>query len=108
MPYAVIETGSHQFRVEAGQRIFVELLGVEAGKPVTFDKVLLLGGTEGKAPAIGRPYLAGVKVSAQVLGEVRGPKVVNFRFKRRKNVARKKGHRQNYTEVRILEIPHGA
>ena len=108
MSYAVIETGSHQFRVEAGQRILVERLDAAPGKPFAFDKVLLLGGTEGKAPAIGRPYLAGVKVAAEVLGEVLGPKVVNFRFKRRKNVARKKGHRQNYTEVKILEIPHGA
>ncbi len=108
MPYAVIETGSHQFRVEAGQRIFVELLDLEAGKTVDFDKVLLLGGAEGKDPAVGRPYLKGVSVKAEVLGETKGPKVVNFRFKRRKNYSRKKGHRQNYTEVKILEIPHGA
>ena len=107
MPYAVIETGSHQFRVEAGQRIQVELLDAEPGKPFAFDRVLLLAGADGKEPIVGRPYLKGVTVPAEVLGEMRGPKVVNFRFKRRKNYSRKKGHRQNYTEVRILEIPHG-
>ena len=108
MPYAVIETGSHQFKVEAGLRMRVELLDAEAGKPIAFDKVLLVGGEEGKEPRIGRPFLEGAKVTAQVLGETRGPKVVNFRFKRRKNYSRKIGHRQNYTEVQILEIQHGA
>ena len=107
MTYAVIETGSHQFKVEAGQRLLVELLDAKPGKPIAFDKVLLIA-PEGKEPAIGRPYLKGAKVTAEVLGETRGPKVVNFRFKRRKNYSRKKGHRQNYTEVKILEVQHGA
>ena len=106
MPYAIIETGSHQFRVEAGQRLQVERLEAAPGKPFSFDKVLLVAGDG--APAVGRPYLEGAKVTAEVLGEVLGPKVVNFRFKRRKNYSRKKGHRQIYTEVKILEIQHGA
>ena len=108
MTYAVIETGSHQFKVEAGQRLQVELLDAAAGKPFAFDKVLLVGGVAGRDPLVGKPYLKGAKVTAEVLGETLGPKVVNFRFKRRKNYARKKGHRQNYTEVKILEVQHGA
>lgn len=107
MPYAVIETGSHQHRVEAGQPLLVELLGAESG-PFAFDKVLLVSAGDGRAPAVGRPYLPGQSVKAEILGETRGPKVVNFRFKRRKNYSRKKGHRQNMTEVRILEIPEAA
>ena len=107
MTYAVIETGSHQFKVEPGQRLQVELLDAAPGKPFAFDKVLLVA-HEGKEPSIGRPYLKGAKVTAEVLGETLGPKVINFRFKRRKNYSRKKGHRQNYTEVKILEVQHGA
>jgi large subunit ribosomal protein L21 len=108
MPYAVIETGGKQYKVEAGQKLQVERLAAEAGKPFAFDKVLLVVAGEGKDPAVGLPYLKGATVAAEVLGEIRGPKVVNFRFKRRKNYRRKKGHRQIYTEVKILEIHHGA
>ncbi len=108
MSYAVIETGGKQYKVEAGQRLQVERLDAEAGKPFAFDKVLLVVAGEGQEPAVGRPYLTGATVPAEVLGEVRGPKTINFRFKRRKNQSRKKGHRQCYTEVRILEIKHGA
>ena len=108
MPYAVIETGGKQYKVEAGQRLQVERLEAEAGKPFAFDKVLLAVAGEGQEPAVGRPYLKGATVAAEVLGEVRGPKVVNFRFKRRKNYSRKKGFRQILTEVKIQEIRHGA
>ena len=108
MPYAIIETGSHQFRVEPGQKLRVELLDAAPGKPFAFDKVLLLAGSDGKDPVVGKPYVEKAQVTAEVLGEVRGPKVVNFRFRRRKSSSRKKGHRQNYTEVKILEIQHGA
>lgn len=107
MPYAIIETGGKQYKVEAGQTLQVERLDAEAGKPLAFDKVLLLA-AEGKEPSVGRPYLANAKVKAEVVGEILGPKVINFRFKRRKNYSRKKGHRQVYTTVKILEIPHGA
>ena len=107
MPYAVIATGGKQYKVEPGQRLQVELLEVEAGKTFAFEEVLLIA-SEGKEPAVGRPHLKGARVTAQVLGEMRGPKVINFRFKRRKNYSRKKGHRQNYTDVQILEIQHGA
>lgn len=108
MSYAVIETGSHQYRVEASQRLQVERLAAEKGKPFQFDRVLLVAGQEGTEPRIGQPYVKGAAVTAEVLGEVLGPKVVNFRFKRRKNASRKKGFRQILTEVRIQEIRHGA
>lgn len=108
MSYAVIETGGKQYKVEAGQRLQVERLAAEAGKPFAFDRVLLVVAGEDREPAMGRPYLKGATVAAEILGEVRGPKVINFRFKRRKNYSRKKGHRQVYTEVKILEIHHGA
>lgn len=99
--YAVIKTGGKQYRVQEGDVIRVELLkGASEGK-VTFDEVLMVGGTD--SPKIGKPTLEGAKVEAEVLGEAKGPKVLNFR----KNFfgwTRARGHRQHYTEVKITGI----
>ena len=74
----------------------------ERGSTITFDEVLLVGGEGGVK--IGKPTVAGAKVTGEVLGEDRGKKIVVFRFKRRKNVRVKRGHRQSYTRVRITDI----
>lgn len=100
--YAIIEDSGTQFKVTGGDRIRIDRHVAENEKSVTFDKVLLVAG-EG-APKLGTPLLAGATVVADVLGEVKGPKIDIQKYKRRKGYRRKLGHRQRYTEVRIREI----
>ncbi len=100
--YAVIESGSKQYRVTAGDTLQVERLAVEAGKPVTFDRVLLVN-SEGKVTA-GSPTVAQATVEADVVEHIRGEKVVAFKMKRRKGYHKKIGHRQELSVVRIKEI----
>ena len=103
MSYAIIQSGGRQFRVQPGDVIDVELLGVEAGKNTSFDEVLLAADDSGVK--IGDPFLKGAKVSAEVLEEERkAPKVVSYKFKRRKGYHRTVGHRQRHTRVKIGEI----
>jgi large subunit ribosomal protein L21 len=102
--YAVIATGGKQERVESGQRIDVELLGVEDGAEVTFTPVLLVDGDDVLAtPA----QLSGAAVTATVLGTTKGPKINGFTYKRRTNQRRRFGHRQHYTTVEITGISRG-
>jgi large subunit ribosomal protein L21 len=98
--YAIIETGGKQYRVEEGDELEVELLGVE--KNFKFDKVLLIH--DGQAPRMGHPYLSAGFVQAEVLGETKGPKVIAFKYKRCKNYRRTVGHRQKYSRVKITKI----
>lgn len=100
--YAVIETGSKQYRVSAGDILQVELLPVEAGKAVTFDRVLLVN-NEGKVTA-GAPTVPEATVEAEVVEHIRGEKTVAFKMKRRKGYHKKIGHRQELSVVRIKEI----
>ncbi len=101
--YAVIETGGKQYRVEPGDVIDVERgPQVSDESEVVFDRVLLLGG-EGDVQ-VGRPTVEGAEVQGVCLGEVRGPKVVVFKMKRRKGYRRKNGHRQDLLRVRIQDI----
>ncbi len=100
--YAIIRSGGKQFRAEPGQTLRVPTLKAEAGASITFDEVLLADTGDGLK--VGAPIVAGATVTAQVLGEVKGEKLVVFKWKRRKNYRRKTGHRQKYTEVRIDEI----
>jgi large subunit ribosomal protein L21 len=103
MSYAIIQSGGRQFRVQPGDVIDVELLGVEAGKKTSFDEVLLAADDSGLK--IGNPFLKGAKVSAEVIEEERkAPKVVSYKFKRRKGYHRTVGHRQRHTRVKIGEI----
>ena len=103
MSYAIIQTGGRQFRVQPGDVIDVELLGVEAGKKTSFDEVLLA--SDGTAVKIGDPVIQGAKVTAEVLEDERkAPKVVSYKFKRRKGYHRTVGHRQKHTRVKIGEI----
>ena len=100
--YAVLETGSKQYRVSAGDKLEVELLAVEAGQSVTFDRVLLVN-NEGKI-SVGAPTVANASVLADVVEHIRGEKKVTFKMKRRKGYHKTIGHRQELTVVQIKEI----
>ena|SRR6185295_4305829 len=103
--YAVLETGSKQYRVSAGDRVEIERLAIEAGQPVTFDRVLLVN-NEGKI-TIGSPTVANAAVVADVVEHIRGEKKVTFKMKRRKGYHKTIGHRQELTVVKIKEIQAG-
>jgi large subunit ribosomal protein L21 len=100
--YSIIETGSKQYRVSAGDTLQIERLGVEAGQPVTFDRVLLVN-NEGRI-AIGAPTVANASVMADVVEHIRGEKKIAFKMKRRKGYHKTIGHRQELTVVKIREI----
>jgi len=100
--YAVIETGGKQYRVAAGDTVEVELLEAEAGKPVTFDRVLLVA-NDGKC-TVGNPTLSAATVVGDVIEHFRGEKKIAFKMKRRKGYHRTVGHRQELTRVKISEI----
>ncbi len=100
--YAVLETGSKQYRVSAGDKLEVERLAVEAGQPVTFDRVLLVS-NEGKV-SVGSPTVANASVLADVVEHIRGEKKVTYKLKRRKGYRKTIGHRQELTVVQIKEI----
>ena len=105
MTYAIIRTGGLQFRVEPGQTLRIPNLAAEVGSSITFDEVLL--GSDGSTVHAGTPLVPGAKVTAEVVRHGRGDKIVVFKFKRRKNYARKQGHRQPFTEVKINDITLG-
>jgi large subunit ribosomal protein L21 len=100
--YAVIETGSKQYRVKTGDTLQVELLAVEAGQPVNFDRVLLVN-NDGKL-SVGSPTVASATVVADVVEHIRGEKKVAYKMKRRKGFRKTIGHRQELTVVKIKEI----
>lgn len=102
--FAIIEDGSHQYRVAAGETLVVDYRdGLSQGDAVEFDRVLLANG--GGASAIGKPLLDGAKVSAEVVdAEFKGEKLEIQKFRRRKNSRKHTGHRQKYTAVKINEI----
>ncbi len=102
--YAIIEAGSKQYRVQEGDIIEVELLA-EGETAVEFDRVLFF--SDGKTAQVGTPHVPKCFVQGEVLGLVKGPKVVSFIYKRRKNYSRKVGHRQRYTQVKITGIVTG-
>ena len=100
--YAIIETGGQQHKVAAGDVLKVEKLTGDVGKKVTFDKVLCV--KTDKDMLIGKPYLKGAKVSAEIVEQDRDKKIVVFKFKRRKGYKRTKGHRQFFTKIKITKI----
>ena len=99
--YAVIKTGGKQYRVSEGDRLRGEKLPGEPGAQVTFDEVLMIGGEK---VAIGTPVVKGAKVRAEIVTQGRDKKVIVFKFRRRKNYRRKRGHRQPFTELKITGI----
>ncbi len=100
--YAVLQTGSKQYRVAAGDTLEIERLEAEAGQPVTFDQVLLVN-RDGQV-SVGSPTVAGASVVGDVIEHKRGPKLIAWKMKRRKGYHRKVGHRQELTVVKIKEI----
>ena len=100
--YAVIKTGGKQYRVQQGDVIFVEKLNAQADEAVTFDEVLLVG--EADQSKVGTPVVEGAKVEGKVLAQVKGKKIVVYKYKAKKNERRKQGHRQPYTKVEITAI----
>ena len=100
--YAVIETGGKQYKVQNGDVITIEKLGVEVGETVEFDKVLVLSDDQGLQ--VGKPYIDGVTVGAEVVENGRGKKIVIFKYKNKKDYRKKQGHRQPFTTVAIKTI----
>ena len=99
--FAVIKTGGKQYRVATDDILEVARLAGEPGDVVEFAEVLVVGGD---SPQLGSPTIAGAIVAGEVLEHGRGPKVIAFKKRRRKNSRRKRGHRQEFTRVRITEI----
>ena len=99
--YAVIATGGKQYKVAEGDIINVEKLGVSEGEKVTFDQVLAVNNGE---LVVGTPVVSGAKVSATVLGDIKGRKVIVYKYKRKSGYHKKNGHRQQYTQVKIDSI----
>ena len=99
--FAVIKTGGKQYRVAAEDKLKVEKVAGEVGEIITFGEVLVVGGD---SVTLGEPTVAGASVAAEVVQQGRGPKVIAFKKRRRKNSRRKRGHRQEFTLVRITEI----
>lgn len=101
--YAIISDRNNQATVRVGDVIACDLMeNVNPGDPITFEHILLISG-DGNT-RVGKPTVEGAVVKGEVLGMHKGKKIIVFRFRRRKNIRRKTGHRQRYTKVRITEI----
>jgi large subunit ribosomal protein L21 len=103
--YAIFRALGKQFRAEKGKTVRVPLMDAEPGKKVVFNEVLL--SSDGETVKAGTPLVKGAKVEAEVVGVGKEPKIYVWRFKRRKNVRRKTGHRQKFTELRITDVKVG-
>jgi large subunit ribosomal protein L21 len=99
--YAIIATGGKQYKVSEGDVIRVEKLGVAAGETYDFDQVLAVSDDK---LVVGQPTVEGAKVTATVIGDVKGKKIIVYKYKRKLGYHKKNGHRQNYTEVKIEKI----
>ncbi|RBI83202.1 50S ribosomal protein L21 [Rhodosalinus halophilus] len=100
--FAVMKTGGKQYRVAPGDTLEIEKLAAEAGETVQFNDVLMLGGSN---PVVGAPFVEGAAVQAEVLGQIKGEKVIHFVRRRRKHSSKRtKGHRQQLTLVKVTEI----
>ncbi len=101
--YAVIEDGSHQYKVQEGDTLEIQRHDLEEGQTTfEFNRVVMVG--DGAESKIGQPYVEGAKVTASIEGEIKGQKIYIYKFKRRKNMRRKTGHRQRYLRVKIDKI----
>jgi large subunit ribosomal protein L21 len=100
--YAIVRDGNRSYRCEEGAVLRLDLrAGAAKGEKITLDRVEFVGG---ETPRVGDPVVRGARVIAEVRGEVKGEKLVSFKYKRRKGYERKKGHRQRYTEVKVLKV----
>ncbi len=100
--YAVIETGGFQFTVKEGEKLKIPKISAKPKEKISFDKILLI--SKDNDPIIGTPFIKGAKIEAEVLNHGKDKKIVVFKFKRRVKYRRKKGHRQDFTEVQIKKI----
>lgn len=100
--YAVIKTGGKQYRVSVGETLKVESLEAEAGNAVDFAEVLMVA--NGDSITVGEPLVKGAKVTAEVIENGRGKKIEIIKFRRRKHHMKRRGHRQNFTKVKITGI----
>jgi large subunit ribosomal protein L21 len=100
--FIVIETGGKQYRVIAGQKLKVEKLDVKAGEKVVFETVLLK--SVGDAVEVGAPYVVGATAEAKVIGDGRGKKAIIFKYHSKTRARKKRGHKQEYTEIEIVKI----
>ncbi len=100
--FAVVQVGNSQFRVSEGDVIKANRLDFEKGQSIVLDKVLLYA--DGKTVKLGQPYLKDVEIKAEVVAQIRAPKVVAFKYRKRKDSARTHGHRQDLTTVKIAKI----
>lgn len=100
--YAVIKTGGKQYRVSKDDVLTIERLAGDAGAKIEFAEVLMIGSDAGVK--LGAPHVSGAKVTAELVGQTRGPKLIAFKKRRRKNSRRKKGHRQDLSTIRITGI----
>jgi large subunit ribosomal protein L21 len=103
--YAVIETGGKQYKVDKGTLLKVERLEAEVGKQVELDRVLMIG--DGEKVTVGKPVVAGAKVVGEVIRQGRGAKVMSYKYKPRKHSATIRGHRQYYTQIRVVDVVPG-
>ena len=100
--FAVIETGGKQYRVTSGQKLKIEKISGEAGSSISFDKVLLVVNDDDVK--VGKPYVDGAGVSGKVLKQGRGRKIIVFKYHSKTRYRKKKGHRQEFTEIEITDI----
>jgi large subunit ribosomal protein L21 len=100
--YAVIKTGGKQYKVSPGDMLRVEKLDVKKGDTIELNDVYMIA--DGDKVNVGKPTVANAKVTAEVLGEVRGEKILIFKHKRRKGYRNTNGHRQDYTTIKVKEI----
>ena len=100
--FAIIETGGKQYEVATGSKLNIEKLPQSAGERVSFDKVLLVA--DGEKISVGKPYLKNISVEAEILAQKRAQKISMMRYRSKTRHRRRKGHRQPFTEVKILKI----
>ena len=100
--HAVIKTGGKQYRVSVNDILTIERLEGEASSTIEFKQVLMVG--DGASSKVGAPFVTGAIVTAELVEQTRGPKLIAFKKRRRKNSRRKKGHRQDLSTVRITDI----
>jgi large subunit ribosomal protein L21 len=102
MKYAIVEDGGKQYRAVIGESIEVDRYPLEVGAEIDMDRVLLI--SDGDNVKVGTPFIQGAKIQATVIAQVKGPKIVVFRYKAKERIRSKTGHRQKYTKVRIDAI----
>ena len=100
--YAIVRDRGMQYRVEEGKTITIDLLNAEPGSTIELNEVLLVGDTDD--PKVGSPLVSGALVRAEVVGDIKGEKIVVFRYRNKKRYRRRTGHRQQYTQIKISEI----